>query len=551
MNRLPENGENDLGSLAGEINTKSRGHVRSKSLLNLPNELLERICLQLHSLEAVKCRQLCNRLKNLIDCSVEVQLRIDLAIDGYLLGYRSNISARDVREPHMKRRDALESLRYTACWEEPITRRGLCNYELCDGVFVETFPDNRDATAFRSIVYKELVPPNYSEKRWIHTWEHLDIPILDFSFGAHGDLQVLVELRDSNTCRRVHFRTISTNEAHPNSATPYLDILRSECSIWENCFTLAYEDMVAFTFWELKGEQRLGAGMVVDCTKASTIMSYRPLSDVAFLSRDEALLLYNGEDGHDPAIGVYSFSQQCIAYQYLFPPLLPVWALFLTRPESLFGPNCPVSVAKTFIPDPRVNIIGISFKLEEGIPLSWCNVILSMHKLRQVSSSLIERHPGKKVFNWEEWGSNVTRWLPYPQVSSTGNRSIFGSRMTLWGSPSALYSDSYQPHSLILLDFNPWPIKRGATTNLERNTHVIVVNEETIWEGGRNGIKVKSSLPFRAFAADRTPIAFSFRLDGSTVIAKSIDMYRFYSFLPFEGDQEYKHDEPKAELGEV
>jgi hypothetical protein len=65
--------------------------------------------------------QLSRHFKQLIDGSIELQLRIDLAIDGYLLGHRGTKPAKDFREFQERRRKALESMKYVKSWDVPVT----------------------------------------------------------------------------------------------------------------------------------------------------------------------------------------------------------------------------------------------------------------------------------------------------------------------------------------------------------------------------------------------------------------------------------------------
>jgi hypothetical protein len=124
-------------------------------LLQLPNEILEHLFLLLHPLEVVKCRQASSRyitrvhellnphislklnrhFKELIDGSIELQLRVDLAIDGYLLGHRGTDPAKNVREFQERRRKALESMKPITSWEEPITPADFGPYEVSSTYF--------------------------------------------------------------------------------------------------------------------------------------------------------------------------------------------------------------------------------------------------------------------------------------------------------------------------------------------------------------------------------------------------------------------------------
>ncbi|PVG03801.1 hypothetical protein CPB86DRAFT_748261 [Serendipita vermifera] len=387
-------------------------------------------------------------------------------------------------------------------------------------------------------MYKELIPPQSRVKRWIREWDDLGMLITDFSYWTQGDLQVLMEPRDDNTCRRLHFRTISTNEVHPKPATPYIDLFKADYPVWEHCNSISYEDRVAYAFWEERGMSRVGAGLVLDSKESKVIMPYIPLSDLSFLSRDEALLLFNGQEGRGVGLGVYSFPLQRVVCECRFPFTDPLNRIaFLTRPESRFGDKCPSSIARTILPDQEVNILAMTFRLGYFSNPACC--VLALQLFSNMYKSLLKDHPGREAFEWEEWGPTVTRWLPYQKVMPTGNRSIFGSRMLAWGEPAWLDGSSRFELSLILLDFNPRPIKRGATTNTEGESHEIVVAYETSWDfDPGTHPPLKSSLPFRAFAFPWFPSFPYFRFDGSTILAKGPEKYQFWSFLPLESMEE-------------
>ncbi|CAG8713245.1 2106_t:CDS:2, partial [Acaulospora colombiana] len=124
-----ENSQSVSDSLAEVASANSSTRILTVSLLYLPNEILEHVFFLLHPLEVVKCRLLSNHFKQIIDGSIELQLRIDLAIDGYLLGYRGLDRAKNVREFHEKRRKALESMKYITSWHEPLARGDLGHFE--------------------------------------------------------------------------------------------------------------------------------------------------------------------------------------------------------------------------------------------------------------------------------------------------------------------------------------------------------------------------------------------------------------------------------------
>jgi hypothetical protein len=248
------------------------------------------------------------------------------------------------------------------------------------------------------------------------------------------------------------------------------------------------------------------------------------MSDISFLSRDEALLLFNGEEGRNVSIGVYSFSLQRIVCECRFPFLQPVLqAAFLTRPESRFGEKCPSSIAKCLLPDPEVNVLAMIFYTGTDGGPACC--VLSLQKFYHMYNFLLEQYPGRNTFDWEEWGPSVTRWLPYQNIYFFRNRSTFGSRVLAWGHPSSLHESSRDTISLILLDFNPRPIKRGATTDVEGESHQIIITDESSWYFERDQIQITSSLPYRAFTSPWILRYAYLRFDGSTILATGVSLF--------------------------
>jgi hypothetical protein len=248
------------------------------------------------------------------------------------------------------------------------------------------------------------------------------------------------------------------------------------------------------------------------------------MSDMSFLSRDEALLLFNGEEGRNVSIGVYSFPLQRMVCECRFPFLQPISRVtFLTRPESRFGEKCPSSIAKCLLPDPEVNVLAMTFYTSMSVRPVCC--VLSLQRFHHMYNALLKIHPDRDTFEWEEWGPTVTRWLPYHYINLFMGRSTFGSRVLAWGQPSSLNESSRNNATLILLDFNPRPIKRGATTDVEGESHQIVITDESSWYYKRDKIKIKSSLPYRAFTSSWF-LPYSFlRFDGSTILATAVSLF--------------------------
>jgi hypothetical protein len=72
----------------------------------------------------------------------------------------------------------------------------------------------------------------------------------------------------------MHFRTISTNEVHPLSRVPFLDIPESDCEVWRSCSTIANGDrlLLMFTDWEGEAGSHRGGALVLDWKKVEIVM---------------------------------------------------------------------------------------------------------------------------------------------------------------------------------------------------------------------------------------------------------------------------------------
>ncbi|PVG03805.1 hypothetical protein CPB86DRAFT_778911, partial [Serendipita vermifera] len=489
------------------------------SLQALPNETIEHILFQLYPLEIVKCRQISKRLQRIIDVSVKLQVCIDLAIDGWLLGYYGTTPLTEVRCYQQKRREYMEEMRfsYASMRSSPMTGQ----FEVFDGIMAETI-NKIEEGIYRGVRYQENIPLELNPNRWIKEWQDLGVDIIDFSFWTHADLQILIEPFE-NQYRRIHFRTISENEVHPNAALPYLDLSNDDCPGWDTCNSVTYEDRIAFHFWGTRADGiPLVGSVVVSYFESKLVIPYTPVSDIAFLSRDEILLLFNGENQDNTSIGIYSIPLERVICRCRFPfAQLPIMASFLTKPESRFGDRNPFSMAKVVIPDPALAILGIKFRLRED-GFKDCCMVLSVGAFQKTYPSLLDRHPSRLVFEWEEWGPTTTRWLPYHGVNPAGSRIIHGSRMLVWGRANAFAADGSGGSNLMLLDFNPRPIRKGATTRFGKKYQVLVIDQETEWQYSHAKSKITSKLPFRLSVSQEFPRHSAYRFDGSSLVGRSV-----------------------------
>lgn len=139
------------------------------------------------------------------------------------------------------------------------------------------------------------------------------------------------------------------------------------------------------------------------------------------------LLLYNGENNTETiTLDLYSLSQSKSVRQFKFPFSRPVLlALLMTHPTSHYGDKCPASLAKMFVPDPDLEIIGILLHTERDNGHTYL-VAVSIRQLLQLHQ---KESDVETTLEWSSWGQACTRWLPPNTFAQAGFRSTFSSRM--------------------------------------------------------------------------------------------------------------------------
>ena len=200
----------------------------SVNFLDLPNELIELILTEVHPIEVVHIRQesvcipalfyilmglqICRRLHELVDGSIELRLRIELAIDGWLLSERGEEPAETVLRQVYQRRLAWEDFRPRSFWEieypntENMTyevRMSTCfdqsiltsNVQISAGTFGYS-EDPSDNTGFRKLKFEELISPESEGGRWNFKIENLGMEAQEFSYWLDADALLLIESCD-------------------------------------------------------------------------------------------------------------------------------------------------------------------------------------------------------------------------------------------------------------------------------------------------------------------------------------------------------------------
>ena len=248
---------------------------------------------------------------------------------------------------------------------------------------------------------------------------------------------------------------------------------------------------------------------------------------MTFLTKDLVLLAQNSPEYDGYVIfEVWSLDAKAVLGRCKLPlPADKYLPWFISHPASNHSGQSPTKHARLFVPDPRIEILGIIFRstpAELGMEIQTVTVALSIHLFTQKFASLTKKAIEENVkdipvFEWNDWGPPVTRWLPSTIRGNIGIRTAFGARMLAIFIEPLPEGDAGIPMVYTtLLDFNPRPIARGSVDDDTNDYSLRVYDEEDEWAAGN--ISVTSGLPYRAWFSNRRCSYSSFFLDGNTII---------------------------------
>lgn len=150
-------------------------------------------------------QQCCHLLKDLIEASSELQLIIELAVQGlrlrnYTISTHHRHRSSSTRAPSaVERLNTLRESTHARQTLRPLTTAAIplegYEYEICEGVFGHALKDNEGR--FRGLEFQKLwIEEDADGKRECSTWrryEDFGIDLADFSFDLSEDVLILVE----------------------------------------------------------------------------------------------------------------------------------------------------------------------------------------------------------------------------------------------------------------------------------------------------------------------------------------------------------------------
>jgi hypothetical protein len=245
---------------------------------------------------------------------------------------------------------------------------------------------------------------------------------------------------------------------------------------------------------------------------------------MAFLTRDEILLLLKDEDTNILVFGVFSVPEQKAFIRCRLPfPDTPLQAYLTDGPGNLYGEICPASRAKMLKPDLKHRIVSLMY-VHERRSHSFCVILQTgpfLKRCRELSNGL----PETETFDWFKWSPGVTGCIPLGLVSPTGFRCTFGSCILTIGNPQIFIKNfTSSGRFLMLLDFNPIPIRRGFEERDGEGYYLRLVEGSVEWYTSplHREYTISSSLPYRVFMRRWTASHFYLHLDANTIVARLV-----------------------------
>ncbi|EPQ55952.1 hypothetical protein GLOTRDRAFT_138664 [Gloeophyllum trabeum ATCC 11539] len=453
----------------------------SKGLLSIAVELAILILekLDLHTL--VSCKRVCHRIKNIIDESVVLQYKIELAVAGMEDGPTSAISVSE----------RLQRLKnYTEAWKtmsfspevETVTLTGNL-WELCGGVLGLS-----DRAKPATLMFRKLpaIARGIEGKEW--TIEDVGFPIRDFKMDPSQDLLVMIELPPEPPAGgfvpcKIHLRTLNGNKPHPSVSdsvmvtsirTPHDDSL---------CFTIKLcGDRLGIMLEYLRHEDHRGDVdiMVYNWrTAASLFRIYgidSPIEAYTFLS-EEYILLGIAEDCV-PRLEVYKLYEDSnitrrewngqdyfCAFAYGRKPHSIMWGSMVIQGEA------PTSWSQSgyedipFFTSPSRRVVGVMFDDALDADADWSHHTRHLIHLPKLLS-LVSLRPEQTgtTYVWPFWANDTALSVPELDPSPIWWYWIHGTKVLHSFAQEKLVQSLIRDfHYVEVMDLNPILLKRESS----------------------------------------------------------------------------------------
>ncbi|KAG1748309.1 uncharacterized protein EDB91DRAFT_1344869 [Suillus paluster] len=448
--------------------------MSTRTLVQLPPELLCHTLAFLDAYDLVRVRKTCKALKAMVDDSETLQYVIDLS---YFQMIPVGISETDV--PPATRRKQLRQ--HDAAWQR-IGYKQRCTlpsfmsgsiYEFVGGIYGSVGED--------CIHFARL--PSPSDSGDLYYWSQpIDIMALaDFTFCAAQDLLIVVTYSPDVQSRAydIHLRSLTTNDAHPDAARPFLKALDNadigrrisgpsghvKVQIIRNYINMLCRNVIGnvpnvvdcVQMWDWKSPNEYQFILLFD----------DGIDDCSFIAEDKFLVIVDSKTMEIYSIADKSKPPQCTA-KLSFPSLMGDFSYtsaFTSEnptPGSIFPysrkfhqqPSC------SFHPSTNDQLIGIVVRIARNTNprdshlyrfFTRCSAILELEGL--FSRTYGQSTSGGPKLLWSMWGPQHTTWFRFRE-NENWEPSLYGFR-TVESIDRSTYFVSRTPRQLRIRDFNP------------------------------------------------------------------------------------------------
>ncbi|CCM03957.1 uncharacterized protein FIBRA_06111 [Fibroporia radiculosa] len=432
------------------------------SVLILPPELILEVLKLLDYRGLVLCTGVCRLFRVAIKDSAELRYKIELAADGMADGPPGMLSIAERLKLLLDRRRRWRMLDWTTAVPVPIP--GACQaYELVSGVFAKSM-GAAQFVGSRHLITVKLPTRTQGPTRLVR--EDLGVATRDFAIDPSQDIMALVdsdEGYEQGLELKVHIRTISTNEKHPEAKGLEL---RAPLPIeLGSAFTQIVDDVVGTFYW------MHGPWLTIWNWKTGEVLVCCDMDDLppgtwdfSFLSNRAFMLTTTRDMG---TIELYAFGGDTATRAPAHVATLQLPPVRLGRELQQFSthsgpfvhattPNKPFAVSR----DSRIHFMTLLYGFRAP------RFHLFVHNRFLLSFIPTDCRSGSswnyEIRPWYTWGPDHTRLLLEDNISFQWLRYVHGQRVVL----PHLHTDvGKAERTLRVLDFNVHPKRIDDFTN--------------------------------------------------------------------------------------
>ncbi|KAG8772925.1 hypothetical protein FRC15_002392 [Serendipita sp. 397] len=462
--------------------------------LDLPNEIIEVVLVYtLLASDIVSCSQACRRIYNIVKHSSELQLIVELAIEGL----RLRRFPPTLQPCGMKTKSATELLlqfkQSQEAWvsQRPVRSRSHSNVRspnqrVRDGLLAFIFPNSSTSNRTHGIEIQSLwIEENQQEPRIWKRHEDLGISVMTFLFDPSQDLLVLVETNRPHhfageKATQIHLRSLSSGLNHPQAKVPILSVPKLRALV--NCQLHLCGARLAIVIRDAVSWSRL---YICDWKTGQKLFQYQDAWGFAYLSPISFVVLTKQRDHWssqdmrqgkitlDTVLSLCLFSISSTITLQVVLELLPKTThkcpkvRFFSEELLADSPDMPhdIPICPFIHDETSERMILIHFWSEERFYFVLTRPLLRL--LDRVNQQPSYSFPLLRA--WDEWSPGSVYCVQSNDLEIDPS-TICGSRVGLLCTSSRLFdgkneemNNGWGPTTVRVLDFNPRPLIQSSS----------------------------------------------------------------------------------------